>query len=428
MATIRKISDLSYEIECYAGSDSQGKPIRHRCTYRPKETAPTKQRKEVEKYALEFEERIRQGKYLEGDKLTFSEFSEHWKKLYAKDNISVTLREHYDRMLEKRILPKIGHMRLVEIKPLHLMSLYSDLEAEGLKPATIKSYHALIRSIFRSAFHWEIVRANPCDRCSLPRQKEKYNYQIWTPDQVQRFLSALEETYTAYYRERVYQKQNGELRITAPYQTELHVASMFKALYYLAVYTGARRGELCALTWEDIDFKTKEVRISKAVAKTKEGQVAKEPKTKSSVRRISVPDICIRMLQSWRKDQIQLAFNIGSLWKGYTGKDFSKNPIFIQQDSGLMINIDTISHKFGEIVDNYNKKCENDNQKLPVIRFHDLRHTSASLMIANHVDVVTVSHRLGHSKPSTTMDIYSHALPLQDKIAADILSDVIGEN
>lgn len=427
MAVIRKISNLSWEIEVYCGSDAAGQPIRHRCTYRPAEKAPTKSRKEVERYAAEYEERIRQGKYLDGDKMTFSEFSEHWGQLYAKDNLSVNARQYYDRMLKNRILPAIGHLRLAEIKPLHLMSFYADLEEEGLNPSTIKHYHAVIRSIFKCAFQWEIVQSNPCDRCALPKQKEKYVYTIWSPDQVQRFLSALEDTYTAYYRERVYTKQDGALRVTAPYTTELHVASMFKALYYLAVYTGARRGELCALTWEDVDFRNKEIRIRKAVSDTEEGQIIKEPKTPSSVRRVSIPDVCVRVLQRWHKDQIQLAFHIGSLWNGYTGKEFAKNFLFIQQDSGLMIHISTIGHKFREIVENYNKKCEDEQLKLPVIRFHDLRHTSASLMIANNVDVVTVSHRLGHSKPSTTMDIYSHALPLKDKAAAEILSDVIGE-
>lgn len=426
MATIRKISNVSWRIECYAGSDANGNPVRHSINYRPKETATTKIRKEVERFAAEFEDRVRQGKYLDGEKMSFAEFTEEWKRLYEKDNVSQTLREHHARMLEKRILPAIGYMKLRDVKPLHLMGIYRDLEEEGLAPSTIKSYHALIRSIFKCAFQWEITESNPCDRCVLPKQKEKYKYTIWTPDQAQRFLLALDESYAAYYRERVYSKKDGQIRITSGYQTDLHVAPMFKALYYLALFSGARRGELCALTWEDVDFKKQEIRINKAVAKTESGQIIKEPKTPSAVRRVSIPEVCVKLLRSWHKEQIQLAFNIGSLWRGYAGKDFNKNYVFIQQDSGLMINIDTIGQKFKSICDMYNSHCEREDLKLPDIRFHDLRHTSASLMIANNVDVVTVSHRLGHAKPSTTMDIYSHALPLQDKAAANILSDVIG--
>lgn len=425
MATVRKRGN-SYYVEAYGGSDSQGNPIRYRATFTPTEKAPTKIQKELSAFVSDFEEKIRTSSIYDGSRLTFRQYAEKWLAGYAVHNVSQGVREEYSRMLEKRILPAIGSVKLSELVPLRIQDFYDGLSADGLKPSSVKRHHAVINSIMKNAYQFGVIRENPCERCILPKVTEKYKYTIWNPEQVKVFLHALEADYKHYYAERIRQDSAGNRYAVASYSTDTSVSAMFQALYYLAIYSGARRGELAALTWEDLDLKKSEVRISKAVSRTiGSGQIEKDPKTAAGFRKITLPSSCMEKLKLWRREMLTLYMHLGSLWHGHERNDFDKNHIFIQRDSGLPINVDTISKKFQDIVQMYNDSCEDPAKRLPVIRFHDVRHTSASLMIANNIDVVTVSHRLGHAKPSTTMDIYSHALPSNDKHASDVLDALI---
>ena len=142
------------------------------------------------------------------------------------------------------------------------------------------------------------------------------------------------------------------------------------------------------------------------------------------LRTITVPVDCIHLLILWRKEQMQLAWNMGETWKGYYGRDFDKNFIFIQPETGLPMNVSTPTHKFKEILKLYNDTHELEDQ-LPDISLHELRHTSATLLLANGTDIETVSHRLGHSKASTTLDVYGHAMKKMDSKASDTLESIL---
>ena len=395
-------------------------------TFTPTETAPTKIQKELAAFVADFEEKIRTSSIYDGSRMTFRQYTEKWLQTYAESNISLGVRDGYKRMLDHKILPALGDVKLSDLSAVRIQDFYNSLTAEGRAPATVKRYHAVINSIMKSAYQFGVVRENPCERCMLPKQGEKYKYKIWNPDQVKVFLKALEQNYTLFYSERVRCDSAGNPYAVASYSTETSVSAMFQALYYLAIYSGARRGELAALTWEDLDFKKQEIRISKAASYTRsKGQIEKDPKTAADIRKITLPASCLEKLRIWRREMLTLCMHLGSLWQGYGRTQFDKNHIFIQRDSGLPIHVDTVSKKFQEIVQMYNDSCDDPEKQLPMIRFHDVRHTSASLMIANNIDVVTVSHRLGHAKPSTTMDIYSHALPSNDRHAAEVLDSLI---
>jgi integrase len=123
----------------------------------------------------------------------------------------------------------------------------------------------------------------------------------------------------------------------------------------------------------------------------------------------------------------ELCLQLGTLWIGERGKKFDENYVFIQLDSGLPLHIDTPTHKFKEVIEMYNRTCENEEDKLPLIHLHDLRHTSATLLISNGVDISTVSHRLGHKHTSVTLDVYSHFLPDKDEEASDTLERLLSK-
>lgn len=192
----------------------------------------------------------------------------------------------------------------------------------------------------------------------------------------------------------------------------------------LAIYGAFRRGELIALTWEDIDFKEGTVRINKAASRIKGAQIIKEPKTTSGNRVVALPQSCMNMLLDLKKEEIEHSMKLGTAWEGKRGKAFDENYVFVTA-TGRMMSLDTPTQSFKKILNNYNESCEREEDKLPLIRLHDLRHTTATLLLASGVDIETVSHRLGHSKASITMDVYGHAIPEIDKTAAQMLGNML---
>ena len=198
---------------------------------------------------------------------------------------------------------------------------------------------------------------------------------------------------------------------------------MWKAYFTLALFGGLRRGEACALTWNDIDFEEMTVTITKSTAITKAGQITKEPKTKAGNREILLPLPVFAKLKEWKAEQEHHASEIGGEWKGFRGAEYDDNFIFTQ-DNGKQINLYTPSHKLHEIIEMHNSSAGID-EKLPIIRLHDLRHCTASLLIASGADIATVSRTMGHSKISTTLDVYTHSLRKNDATISAKLAELL---
>lgn len=426
MAYIKQHSKNTYQITVRNGKDSNGKYIRVTMNYTPKETAPSKIKKEVAAVAADFEKRVQEGRYYSGEKNTFKNVSDLWIRDHVVRNVTPNIAHGYQAMLDNRICPAIGHLPIGRITPLNLNDLYHSMSDDGLAASTIRRYHSVVSGVFKFAYNGGLIEKNPCDRVTLPRVGKRYKYKVWTSEQLEVFFNAVTSQYTFHVLERHRVDSSGNVYRISGYDVEKHLSSMYICLFTLIFFSNARRGEICCLTWEDVDFKSSELSITKAVSCVKgEGLVVKEPKTASGNRRISLPDRCMTALKSWRKEEIRLSFELGTMWEGYTGRDFDKNYIFIQKHSGKMLHVDTISDKFREIVKRYNESCDDPVDRLPEIRLHDLRHTGASLLLSEGVDVITVSHRLGHAKPSTTMDIYSHAFPSKDQEASSALDNMI---
>ena len=420
MASITQRGD-KYLIRVSVGRDTEGKQFTESTTYTPTEKTPKKIEKEVENFAREFEERVRNGKYLEGEKITFCDFLERWREDYAIANLSTNVLEGYESAIKKRFIPAIGNIKLSKINALHLHSIYTDMRKEGKATSTIKRTHAIASSIFSHAFKWGIIQENICQRVELPKQEKAINeLNCFTVEQADTFLHALTLTYTDTYKAHTRIDDTGTPYNVPEYTQEKNVPLQFQVFFNLALYGGFRRGELIALTLNDINYKKKSISISKAASKIKSDTIVKAPKTRAGIREITLPSSCMALLKQWQAEQKKLPFKYGSAWEGYSGKDILKNNIFIQE-LGKMMCLDTPSHKFREILERYNATVKDDSLKLPLIRLHDLRHTSATLLISQNVDIRTVANRLGHSKTSVTLDIYSHALKELDEKASDVL-------
>jgi len=424
MASIQQRGN-TYRIFVSCGRDINGKQIIETTTFNPDEAKTEKQnQKALEKFAFEFEEKVKSGKYLSGEKLTYQDYIKLWLKDYAEKQLQTTTIERCTSSLDNIILPELGHLKLSKILPLHLQTLYNKLLENGYtvngkhksyNANTIKRIHQIISSTLNTAVQWQLIDSNPCKRIKPPKvTRNPADIKHFTLEEAQIFLSILNEEYTVAHYGRTKKDGSDSAR-----HVETHtIPTQFKVFFNMALFGGLRLGELIALTWDDIDFKNFSVSITKSTAKTKDGMITKEPKTKSSIRTITLSQNLIQMIKKYRAEQNTLRLSLGSFWKG-------NNYLFIQSD-GSQMHISTPYHVFKKIIDRHNKTAP-DNEKLPEITLHGLRHTSATLLIAQNVDVRTVSARLGHSDCSTTMNIYAHSLQALDRQASDKL-DILFQN
>lgn len=444
MASIKEIpkkdGSISYKITVSLGRDSQNKQIIKTATFTPTSKAPTKARKEIEAFAADFEKQVKSGDIVTDEKITFEKFAAVWGENWLPQK-TLGVQERYQDILRIRVFPYIGQMKINAIRATHIDKIIKDElkpkeeGGKGLSPKSVRDTFTVINSVMKYALKKQYISSNPCLRCDdLPtiEMRKGEDLCFFNEDQAKRFINdALTMEYIFGFPERKrINKKTGEKYSVAAYQEKHAIPLMWRVYFTMAIYSQLRRGEMCALTWRDIDFDGKMVDISKSLAKTKkDGQYIKDPKTKSGIRTISLPSAVIDLLKEWKKEQAALCFKLGTAWEGHrNSKDdsFEDNNIFIQLDNGKAVNLSTPGHKFHEIIDLYNDTRKKSSEKLPKIRLHDLRHTGATLLIGKNVDIEVISKRLGHSKPSVTLDIYGHALPENDRKASDILETALG--
>lgn len=418
MASIRK-RGKSYQITVSNGRDIHDKQILETATWTPDPNKTEKQnQKALERFAMDFEDKVKSGKYLKGEKMTYQEYSILWLSEYAEKQMERTSIERCESSLNNIILPAIGHLKLSEIQPLHLTRLYSELAENSYiqngrqKPysaRTIKRIHQIINSSLNTAVYWQLIESNPCQRVKPPKVEKQADVKHFTLEQTQAFLKQLDAPYIVAHWGRT-KKDGSESK---KHYDIKEIPLQFKVLFHLAIFGGFRRGELIALTWDDIDFQNHTMTINKASARTKDGIITKTPKTFSSNRTVTLPVNTMNIMQKYKTEQQKYHLSLGTYWKG-------SNYLFIQDD-GKQMDISTPNKVFKKVIRIYNETHED---KLPEITLHGLRHTSATLLIAQNIDVKTVSNRLGHSETSTTMDIYAHALQKQDALAAESLGEL----
>ncbi|MBQ6173476.1 MAG: site-specific integrase [Clostridia bacterium] len=435
---LNKDGTISYLITVSLGRDSEGKKLIDTTTFVPKAKAPTKAKKEAEAFAVEYERQVKSGDVVFGDKVTFSEYVKIWEDNWLPAKTK-TVQENYKSVLTSRVIPHIGKMKITSIRATHIDKILKDERTEGKAPNTIRMTFAVMNSVFKYALKKQYIRENPLLRCDdLPSvsMKTGSDLHFFTLEQAKTFLhSALVRSYDHDVRSHQRTlKKTGATYSVPTYTESKPIHFQWRVYFTIAIYGGFRRGEMCALTWRDVDFDKQTISITKAIAVTKEGQIVKDPKTTAGIREIVLPSECFTLLKQWKREQLAMCLEMGSAWKGHRdAKDggktvdaFDDNTIFVQVDNGLPIHLSTPGHKFHEIIDLFNATCDREEDRLPHIRLHDLRHTSATLLLSKNTDIETVARRLGHSKASVTLDIYGHALPENDRQAADALEAMFG--
>lgn len=389
--SIEKRGKNSYRLSCLAGYNLQGKPIK-----KTKTVHGTKKEAEIE--LAKFVADVQNGMVIEGKSLKFSEFTEIWKRDYGSKELAPSTYKRYCRMLETRLLPYFGHFYVNKIKPTDIMQFYDLLSKDTqlvrkkdndgnktLKPLsgkTILEHHRLLRAMLHKAVYWQVIVSNPAERVQPPKAK-KPKRKYYDDDQCKILLENLE------------QLDEEEIK--------------YKTAIILTIFTGVRLGELMGLEWNDIDFRNGIVSINRSsqyLADT--GIFTKVPKTESSIREVAIPDFVISLLEEyklWYEEQKSL---YGELW-------IDSNRLFVQAD-GKPMHPSTISKWFVKFIGQIG---------LPVINFHGLRHTNATLLIAQNIDVAVVAARLGHAQITTTFNFYVHPIIAHNKKAGFALENLL---
>lgn len=457
----KKDGSCSYCIRVSNGYDRLGRQVLVNRTYTPPPGLTGKKlEKELQRQADAFEQEVRSGISLDAS-MKVDDLIERWFTEYAEKKLKPKTVYDYRRLVP-RISAGLGQLKVCQIKPSHLMAFYSNLEEQGVRedsaytavPAlleqlpkgkrgqiaaaagvsertmatlyrggnvsrataekvasaagmplsrafiehskaggrlngnTVQHYHRMLSSVFTKAVQWGLVVENPCKRAEAPKAQE-VDVRALEEKDVVRLLEALQDAPTQY-----------------------------SVITQLALLTGARRGEICALRWSDIDMGAGTISIERTLQHIPgKGTVFNPPKTKRSRRCVKVGPDCVQLLQEYRQHQKAERFKIGSEWVRRVeieGKRVENDLLFTKWN-GAPMDPDDVTTWFGRFLAAHN---------LPAVHFHSLRHTNASLLIAAHVPVTTVSGRLGHAKTSTTTDIYAGFIRSADAAAAEALTGV----
>lgn len=311
-------------------------------------------------------------------RMTVAHFLQRWLSDYAATNVAPSTHARYRVAVTKHLIPHIGALQLAALRPVHVQSLQAVCLKEGLSPRTVVQHHRILSEALKHAVRWQLIPTNPAAAISPPRFEARE----------MRFLS---------------QPQLRDLLDSAR-------GSFLRPLVYLAVHTGARSGELLAIRWSDLDLQVGRLSIVRTAQRIPgSGIVFSAPKTHRSRRPITLSSEAIAMLREHRA--VQNASRLA------LGPAFEDNDLVFCQPTGRPYEPGQISKAFGALV---------RTTDLPALRFHDLRHTAASLLLSAGVHPKVVSERLGHASVQITMDTYSHVLPDLQREAADAMDIILG--
>jgi integrase len=278
-------------------------------------------------------------------------------------------------LLDNHILPALGHIQLQKLAPEHIEAFYTHKRDEGISAGTVHLMHSVLHKALEQAVQRGRIPRNVCDFVSPPRIP-KHEVQALTPEQAHKLLEAA----------------NGH---------------RIEALLTLALVTGMRRGELLGLRWQDIDFENKSVHIRRTLSYiTGYGFKESEPKTASSRRKIMLPQFVLDVLKQHRAQQLQERLRLGDAWQ-------DRGLVFCNTRGGFL-------RPMG-LHDMFEKLLVHAG--LPHMRFHDLRHSAATILLSMGVPAKVVQELLGHSTIRMTMDTYSHVLPAMQQDAMEKWDD-----
>lgn len=343
-----------------------------------------------------------QGLAVESDKMTFTEYARQWSEYREGMNLATRTLER-----ERGIIPVfcqyLGETKLKDITPQMVESLYTAIRKDrGISNTTLCIYHQKLSQMLDKAERYGLIVRNPCSRVDAPR-RDSVNRRSLNRTEAARLLAKLAEAegeaYAVDEAKELRQIEHGNAEGRLFVRDVTNIARPLAARVALA--TGTRLGETLALTWGCVNLGKGVITISASINKL--GEI-KEPKTKAGFRRIAIDAQTVAALARWED------YQRGALAR--LGVDVADDtPVFTDSKGGYINPCN-----FGRWWRSFR-----DEAGFPGLKFHELRHTQASLLLANGIDVKTVQSRLGHSNASITLNFYAHAMPENDRAAADLV-------
>jgi integrase len=322
------------------------------------------------------------GIVVDDENMTVEQFMTRWLEDTARGNLAPRTFHNYHLQIRRHIVPAIGRVKLSKLTPAHVQSLYASKLRDGLKPSSVRTIHAVLRRALGQATKWNMIPRNPAADVDPPRVRQD-EIKPLSPSQARMFLDAAR-------------------------------GDRFEALYVLSLTTGLRMGEALGLRWTDIEFGDETLRVNRQLQRLrrvgdKAGTlVFSEPKN-ASRRTLDLPQRALEALRTHRKRQLEEQLRTGA-----AGRE--NNLVFASTIGTPLDAQNIINRHFKPLL---------RNAELPAIRWHDLRHTCATLLLSRGTHPKLVQHLLGHASIAITLDRYSHWIPSMGRHTATAMEDAL---
>ncbi|MBT2735330.1 site-specific integrase [Bacillus sp. ISL-7] len=324
-------------------------------------------KKEAQATAAKLEQEIANGLLINNNNRTYEDVFEQWFANHS-NTIKASTKKTIESKFTRHLLPRFGKLKMKDISKSYCQKMINEI-ANSI--ASVNDIKIQANQVFKYAVKMDIISKNPMEHVTIPKQQngllneetefEERNY--WTKEEVKKFLSI----------------------------TKREISIRDHVLFHLLIYTGARKGELLAISWDDIDFEAGSIRFWKTLFHTNGKHLFQTPKTKNSKRLISLDDKTLALLKKWRICQMEEDFANGIINGG-------NNLVFTRED-GIPLRLAYLNEKLKIIIKKHN---------LHSITIHGLRHTHASLLFEAGASIKEVQERLGHTDIKMTMNIYTH--------------------
>lgn len=313
--------------------------------------------------------------------LTVGDYLKRWLE-DVEETVRRSTWERYGYAIRPHILPALGRLRLKDLTPAHLRGFYRDRLDRGLSPATVHKLHVVLHKALKAAVADGLIPRNAAAGLKLPKIERKETTPL-SAEEARRLLETARET-----------------------------GDRLEALYVLALNTGMREGELLALKWDDVDLQSALLRVRRTLTQAGGTFVLGEPKTGNSRRTIRLTSGAVDALRGHLSRQLRKMEEMGSLYQ--------PGGLVFATETGSLINPSNLRNR------SFKPLLKRAGLPPAKLRFHDLRHTCATLLLGGNVNPKIVSEMLGHASVSITLDVYSHLMPDMQEKAAEALEEALG--
>jgi integrase len=366
--SIRSKGKNSWQLQIYTGPGPDGKPRRHFETVRGRKG-------DAQRRLTELLSSLDKGVYTPPGRLTVAEHLKNWLEGYVKTNCSQRTLDGYQSIIERHLIPALGHVQIKHLHPQAIQNYYGKA-CEKLSARTVHHQHRVLSQSLKYAVRQGYLGRNPAELVDPPSPRKKVMRTL-TPYEVEVLFENAQDSY--YY-----------------------------PIIYTAVSTGLRQAELLGLRWRDIDLDMCAISVSQVLYKRRGVCQFKEPKTTHSRRRVDMTPKLACFLREYRLERESLYRQLG--------KELTLDSLVFANAEGEPFDPCVLGHSFKRAA----KRAGLEN-----VRFHDLRHTFASLMLMRGAKPKVISEALGHSSVAFTMDVYSHIIEGMQSDAMALLDEVL---